>query len=113
MYRIRYVPVYTPPEERDFFSYLDELKYEETIKNTDKYFKEEKVINFYLIHHMCRGDPVEKDARKHISIQNTDFNKYPKPDKKKVVDGALRNPNKIQQQIFIKRETVLDYFLNK
>ena len=49
--RIKYVPVYTPPKGRDFFSYLDELKYEETIKNTDNYFQNVKVVNFDLIHH--------------------------------------------------------------
>ena len=53
------MPVYTPPEERDFLSYLDDLKYEETVKNADKYFQDVTVINFDMIHHMCRGDPLE------------------------------------------------------
>ena len=39
MFRTKYTPVYTPPEERDFLSYLDDLKYEQTVKNTDEYFQ--------------------------------------------------------------------------
>ena len=42
MYRNKYMPVYMPPEERDFLSYLDDFKYEETVKNTDKYFQDVK-----------------------------------------------------------------------
>ena len=52
MYHNKYVPVYTPPEERDFLSYLDDVTYEETFKNTDKYFQDVKVINFDMIHHV-------------------------------------------------------------
>ena len=54
MYRSKYVPKYTSPEERGFFSYLDDLKYKETLNNTDKYFKEVKVVNFDIINHKCR-----------------------------------------------------------
>ena len=54
MYRSKYVPKYTSPEERGFFSYLDDLKYKETLNNTDKYFKEVKVLNFDIINHICR-----------------------------------------------------------
>ena len=51
------MPVYTPPEERDFLSYLDYLIYEETLKDPNKYFKSVKIVDFDLIHHECRGDP--------------------------------------------------------
>lgn len=83
IYRNKYVPGYVPPKERDFFSYLDQLKYEETLKNTDSYFQNVKVVNFELIHHKCRGDPLKKDTKEHFSIENKDFAEYPKNDKKK------------------------------
>ena len=60
-------------------------------------------MNFDLIHHMCRGDPLEKDTREHLTIQNHDFKKYPKNDKKEVVGGALHNQDKTKQVIFIKK----------
>ena len=83
MYCNTYVPVYAPPEERGFLSYLDDLKYEETVKNADKYFQDVKVINFDMIHHMCRGDPLERSVREHFTVQNSDFKKYSKSDKKR------------------------------
>ena len=83
-----------PPEEREFLLYLGGSKYEETVKNTDKYFQDVKVINFDMIHHMCRGDPLERSVREHLTVQNSDFKKYPKNDKKKVVGGALWNQDK-------------------
>ena len=77
------MPVYTPPEERDFLSYLDYLIYEETLKDPNKYFKSVKIVNFDLIHHECRGDPSEKDIQKHFAIQNQNIKKYPKNEKKR------------------------------
>ena len=112
MYCNKYAPIYTPPEERDFLLYLDDLKYEETVKNTDKYFQDVKVINFDMICHMCSGDPLERSVHEHLTIQNSNFKKYLKNDKKKVVGGALQIQDKTKQQIFIKK-TVLEHFLNK
>ena len=113
IYLSKYVPVYTPPEERDFLSRLGDLKYEETLKDPNKYFKNLKIVNFDLIHHECRGDPLEKDIREHFAIQNQDFKKYPKNEKREVVGGALRNQDKTKQEIFIKKDIILQHFLNK
>ena len=113
IYKSKYLPRYVPPEERDFFSYLDQLKYEETVNNTDNYFRNVKVINFDLMHHECRGDPLEKDTKEHFAIQNKDFTKYPKTDKKAVIGSALRNQNNTKQPIFIQKAAVLNHFLDK
>ena len=56
---------------------------------------------------------MEKDTKEHFAIQNKDFTKYPKPDKKTVIGGALRNQNNTKQPIFIQKETVLNHFLDK
>ena len=32
------IPKFIPPEERNFLNYFDQLKYEETVKDPDKYF---------------------------------------------------------------------------
>ena len=97
--------MYTPPEER-----VVQLKYEETIKNTDKYFQNVRVINFDMIHHLCRGDPLEKDMNEYLTVENNDLKKYPKNDKKKVVGSDLRNQGKTNQPIFIKKDTFLNHF---
>ena len=56
---------------------------------------------------------MEKDMNEHLTVENSDLKKHPKNDKQKVVDGALRNQGKTKQPIFIKKDTVLNHFLNK
>ena len=78
---------------------MDDLKFEETLNNTDKYFKEVKVINFDIINYVCRGNPLEKSMHEHLSVKGEDFKKYRKNDKEKVVSSALRNQSKTIQKI--------------
>ena len=79
---------------------------------TDNYFKNVKVINFDIITYECRGEPLEKDTREHFGKQNNDFAFYKKYNKKQVVGAALRNRNQTKQPIFVKKETVMNHFLN-
>ena len=38
-----YIPKYTAPEERDFLTYLDDLKYEKFMEDPDQSFKKQKL----------------------------------------------------------------------
>ena len=42
-----------------------------------------KVINFDIIHHLSRGDPLEKSYNEHFAVKSKDFTKSPGQDKKK------------------------------
>ena len=55
-----YILKYTPPKERCFLTYLDDIKYERFMNNPDKSLKSIKIINFDIIHHQCRGDALSK-----------------------------------------------------
>ena len=46
--------------ERDFISYIDWFKYKRMISNPDDYFSKKQVVNFDIIHHECRGDPLQQ-----------------------------------------------------
>ena len=81
MYRSKYVPVYTPPEE-GFLSCLDVVKYEETLKDPNKYFINLKIVNFDLIHHECRGGTLEKNIREYFAIQSQTLKNIPKTKKR-------------------------------
>ena len=52
--------------ERDLITYFNHLKYKEMTDYLDFYFKKKKVINFDMIHHQCRGDPLKKKNRKRV-----------------------------------------------
>ena len=79
----------------------------------NNYFKNVKVINFDLIHHHCRGNPLEKTENEHYAIQKIDFKKYKKISKKEVVGAALRTQNETKQPLFVKKEVAMKHFLNK
>ena len=73
--------MYTPLEERDFLSYLDDLKYEETMKDPDAYFKSVQIINFDMIHPQCRENPLEMPPSYYQMITKEDvilFEEKPK-----------------------------------
>ena len=55
-----YIPRYIPPEEMDFCNYFEGLKYKETMNNVDGYFQQAKIVNFDIIDHQCKNDPLEK-----------------------------------------------------
>ena len=40
-------------------TYIDHLKYEHLIEDTDSHFSQTKIINFDIIHHHFRGDPLQ------------------------------------------------------
>ena len=61
----KYVPEYAgnyfskPWYERDLMGYFDYLDYQEMSNQPTKYFEQKKVINFDIIHHESRGDPLQ------------------------------------------------------
>ena len=107
-----YISRFIPPEKRDFLNYLDQLKYEETIKNPDRYFQNVKIINFDIINHVSSGNLLEKRCNKHFAVKANDFVKYPGRDKENIIGGALRNQNKSKQLFFAEKKVVLDHFQN-
>lgn len=56
--------------------YFDDLKYDEFVSNMDGYFKNAKIINFDIIHHVCRGDKLQNPQKYYKTIRNKDFNNY-------------------------------------
>lgn len=65
----QYVPKYEkyyfdpPCYDRDLMRYFNHLDYEVMSNNPEFYFKNKEVVNFDLIHHRCRGDPLKNVKR--------------------------------------------------
>ena len=49
-------------------TYIDNLKYEHFIEDTDSYFSQAKIINFDIIHHECRGNPLQNSLKYYETI---------------------------------------------
>ena len=44
--------------------YFSSLDYKDMADNPDCYFDNKKIVNFEIIHHQCRGDPLKKKQKK-------------------------------------------------
>ena len=107
-----YIPRFIPPKERDFLNYLDQLKFEVTLRDPDNYFENVRIINFDIIHHLSRADALEKQYSEHFSVKNKDFTNYSKTEKKKVTGGLLRKQKETKQHVFIDRKVRSERFKN-
>lgn len=58
-------------------------------KNPTDYFKNKKIINFDIIHHESRGDPLAGSYKDHQSIKNTDLRQYPLTEKKSNIRNSI------------------------
>ena len=86
-----YLPKYIPPEEVDFLSYLDNLKYEKYMEDSDTYFKNVKVINFDIIWNQILGEPMRKSIGTYQTVHDADLVKYILSAKERFVSSAMRN----------------------
>lgn len=66
----------------DLLTYIDELKYKEFIRDTDAHFKNEKVVNFNIIHYECRDDPLCNSVKNYRTLRSKDFKGYSQKEKK-------------------------------
>ena len=99
----KYVPRFAqhselPWYERDgLLSYID----------TDCHFKTVQVVNFDIIHHECRGDPLQGSYKEYQTINKKDMDNYSSNSKKKIVNSAIRADRK---DVFIDKKVTLDHF---
>ena len=56
----------------DYFDYLDN---QEMSKQPTKYFEKKKIINFDIIHHEWRSDPLEGTYERYQTVKKKGFRK--------------------------------------
>ena len=87
-----------------YFSYLD---YKDMADNPDYYFDDKKVVNFEIIHHQCRGNPLKKTEKEHKTICADDFKNCPENEKSKTLYAVFRNK---RNDLWVKRNLIIGYF---
>ena len=86
----KYVPRFAqhselPWYERDgLLSYMVALKCEEFLKDTGSYFKTSQVVNFDIIHHECRGVPLQGSYKEYQTVNKKDMDMYSSNSKKRL-----------------------------
>ena len=79
------------------------------MENPNKYFQNIKIINFDIINHECRGNPLQKSYHNYYTIAKK-LTMYQKKDKKEMVGAALRNQNKSVQPAFVEKNILKNHF---
>ena len=111
---LKYVPKFQedyfklPWYERDLMSYYNHLKYQEIIQNPNNYFRNKVVVNFDIIHHECRGDPLKKISKEQKTIEKKDFKYYPKKGIKIVLNSVFRNIDR--DNLWVQRDVMIQHF---
>ena len=72
-------------------TYFDDLKYDEFVSNMDGYFKNTQVINFDIIHHVCRSDKLQNPKKFYKTIRNNDFNNYEQHIRDNAFSSAIKS----------------------
>ena len=68
-----------------------------------------KVINFDIIHHESRGDPLEGSYKDYQTVKSKNLKNYPKPEKKKTVSAIIRNIKR--SDLYLEGNMVKDHFV--
>lgn len=78
--------------ERDgLMTWLDQVKCDEVVADTDRHFNNTYIINFDKIHCLARGEKVPYEVFRNIqTIREIDIEKYPSHDQEKILGSAFR-----------------------
>ena len=96
-----------PWYDRDFVTYYKWLDYKDMADNPDHYMNKVKVVNFDIIYHKCREDPLQKFYKEHKTLEKNDLKNYPENDKKDVLSAACRSG---REDLWIKRGLIFQSF---
>ena len=114
-----YVPNYVPEilswYERDgLMTWYDQGKYKEFLRDTDKHFRETKIINFDIfdiIRTECRGEVVPPELLQYYETGNEQtVSQYPSPKQNPTWSSAFRSDRK---DIFSEEKTIENHFNKK
>ena len=97
-----------PWSEKDFVCYIDHCKHQRMLEDPTSYLFQKKVINFDIIHHECRGDPLEGSYEDYRTIKNGNFKKFPKNDEEQVLSGIFCNIKR--DDLWVRRDLMVEYF---
>ena len=95
-----YIPKFVPKdlpwyERNGLMIWYDQGQCEDFLRDSDKYFREAKIINFDIIQRECRGEEVPKDLLQYYqTVRDKSVSEYPASDQDKIVSSAFRTDRK-------------------
>ena len=101
-----YIPHY-PEHEEDLHEILLRHEYERINKNKKEYFRKAKIINFDIINHKCRGDPLKNSIQYYETIHEHDLKLAKEEDKDDFISESIRSQRK---DLYIQKDILNKHF---
>ena len=101
-----YIPYYLEYED-NLHEILLRHEYERINKNKKDYFGKAKIINFDIINHECRGDPLQNSIKYYETIHQHDLKLAKKEDRDEFVSESIRSKRK---DIHIEKNIINEHF---
>ena len=106
IYVNNYIPFY--PANKDC---LDDTllrdKYEKIQENKKEYFIQANVINFDIIHHRCRGDPLQHSISYYETIYKENLLRAKEEDRDEFIGEAIKSKRK---DLFVNNNILNEHF---
>ena len=88
--------------------WLDKIKCEKFLKDSNEHFIEKKIVNSDTIYKFIRGEKTPADdLKKYQTIQNSRVKQYPQKDKDKFLSPAFRTDRK---DLYFEKQAVNSHF---
>ena len=92
-------------------TWYDQRKCEGFLRDTNKHFKEAKIINFDIIYREIRGEVVPPDLLKFYQTMNEKtISQYPSSEEDNICSSAFRTDRK---DIYFEKKTIEKHFNSK
>lgn len=108
-----YIPQYVPDnlpwyERGGLITYINKVKYENFMKDTDKHFENTQIVNFDKIHRQASEEKIDSDPLKRCkTIDSSIIDQYLDKEKTRALSSAFWSPRK---DIFLKKEVIDNHF---
>ena len=106
IYVNNYVPDY-PINKYCLHDTLLRNKYEKIMKNKEEYFIEAKVMNFDIVNHRCRGDPLTNSIKHYETIYKEDLYRAKKEDINEFIGEAIKSERK---DLYLANDVLNEHF---
>ena len=101
-----YIPHY-PTHEDNLHEILLRHEYERINKDKKDYFRKAKIINFDIINHECRGDPLKKPIKYYETIHQHDLELAKKEDRDDFISESIRSK---REDLYIEKNIINEHF---
>ena len=101
-----YIPYY-PINKDDLDDTLLRNEYEKINKDKKNYLKKTKIVNFDIIHHECRRDPLQNNVKYYETIHKQNLQRAKEEDKEDFISEAVKSN---REDLYIKNDIIHEHF---